>query len=236
LTADQGVATPWQIAQQKGINLSKHGTCSLSVNYLALKHYFRQNGEQAALTAFPHPSFAVMGAVTSQLCGPCPLTLCAFEQQIGDFEPADYWKLVSECETAEASLERLFLLLKLGDWDPTNLQLYVERLRPLLRFVEGEEKLKWVQAIELSYDNFFPINFDEMSVVINMGVLLFEMKEYRRALNFFQRAFVAAGGSAALWFNMGLCFLGLEDRDSALPCFVQAEKLDPAYNREKRFS
>ena len=236
LAADRGAVTPDQIAALHGISVSRNALCAMAINCRALMHYFKQRGELACTTRQPHPTFVVLAAVAGCKEGQSEMTKRAFSLNLSDFEPADYWELVNRFEGGGKvpSLEEIYLLLKLGDWDSTNFHTFFAPIREHLKKATVSVQARWVDIIDSIFDNFFPISTREANLIVNMGVLLFDMQHYAKALLYFQRAYLIGGEQARILFNMGLCYMLLKESDEASSCFAKAEKLDAGYGLQAR--
>lgn len=230
LAADRGAITPEQIVALKGVSVSRNALCAVAVNYRALIHYFRQRKELACSTRQPHPTFAVMMAVAGDHCCDNAMVQRAFSNYLSNFEPADYWELVNLLEKRDlpANLDEIYLLLKLGDWDPSNFHIFFQAIRIELKKASAITQKRWMEIIDSIYENFFPLSGDDANLIVNMGVLLFDLEQFAKALVYFQRAYLFKGDQARTLFNMGLCYRQLNDRVSATSCFERAELLNSA--------
>lgn len=236
LAADRGAVTLEQIVALNGVSVSKNALCAMAINCRALIHYFRHKGELACSTRQPHPTFVVMLAVAGGDGKDNAMVQRAFSNQLSDFEPADYWELVNliEKRSQPPSLDEIYLILKLGDWDSSNFHIFFEIIRKELKEASFAKRKKWVDIVDSIYDNFFPLSGSEANLIVNMGVLLFDLMEFAKALVFFQRAYLFDGEKARILFNMGLCYSRLGDADSAGHCLEKAGALDPAYRALNR--
>lgn len=232
LAADRGAVTPEQIVALQGISVSRNALCAVAINCRALIHYFKQRGELACSTLQPHPTFVVMMAVAGDPKRNNAMVQRTFSNQLSDFEPADYWELVNLLEKRDLApkLEEIYLLLKLGDWDSSNFYIFFESIRKELKNASQLTRKRWVEIVDYVYDNFFPLSESEANLIVNMGVLLFDLKHFAKALIFFQRAYLFKGDRARIFFNMGLCYSQLKDQASAKSCFAEAEKLDASFD------
>ena len=231
LSADRGAVTPQQISELQGVNVSRNALCAVAINYRALLKYFLQKGEMACTTRQPHPTFVVMCATAGGLAEEHVMTRRAFSQLISDFEPADYWELVNrfEIKDRKMTLEEIYYILKLGDWDSTIFHSNFEIIRRHLASANLNVRALWGEALDSILDNFFPISALEANLIVNIGVLHFDLKNWHKALSCFQRAHIIAGDQAHILHNMGLCYHQLRDERTARACHVKAAKLDPRY-------
>lgn len=206
LAGDQGVASEEQVLQYEPA-ISLHGTFSIPVNYHAISHYFRRAGGFGLLTSFPDKNFVVIAAVLGGKEMAFLETALAFRTCMDYFEPADYWKIgnFSESGCRNASLEHLFLLLKLGNWDPLLFHTFFNRIQKLAPQASREERFKLQKCIGYVFENFYPVCLEEGNFIMNLGVILFLIGSYQEALVFFQRSLDIMGSTPMLQSNINAC-------------------------------
>lgn len=208
LAGDQGVCTEAQILTSGEPELTKHTTFSIAVNYHALAAYFRQKGGVAFLTSFPDPVFANIAAAlgTQEL----PELRRVFENQFDAFEPKDYFLLVSEAEKQSyLSLDYLLLLMKLGDFDPVNLNHFFHQILPQMGKATTQQKADWERVFDAVFDRLYITNPEEGNFVMNLGVLFYEMGNYGKALQLFQRSVQIMGEKPQVRANIAASLLKL---------------------------
>lgn len=190
LAGDQGLSTEAQIVRSGEPTLTKHSTFSIDVNYHGLAKYIEKRGGMALLTGFPDPVFANIAAVW----GESELSEVEeeFNATLNRFEPKDYFLLVSELE-GKLSLNALFLLLKLGDFDPANMLYFFPRILDQIKEASPQQREQWKGAVERVWEHLYIINKEEGEFVMNLGVLLYQMEFYEEALLFFQRSLEITG-------------------------------------------
>jgi len=207
LAGDQGVCTEDQIREWGEPHIALHGSFSIAVSYHAIRSYFKYAGGDALLTSQSDPLFVVMTAVLGGKAADFPQMRFAFKNHLDAFEPSDYWKIASafEQENFTPSLEHLLALLKLGNWDPVNFNAFFSAIRRQLPKATLRVQRQLADAIEAVWKNFYPVAPEEGAFVINLGVLLFEMRRYTDALAYFQRAQTLSGDSPLLQKNIAAC-------------------------------
>ena len=70
------------------------------------------------------------------------------------------------------TVDFIILLIKLGNWDPTNCYIFFNRIRDELPHTTEETKAKLLHAIHRLWDNYYYVDPGEASFVI----------EFRRAM------------------------------------------------------
>lgn len=232
LAGDQGVSTEAQVREWGEPKVARHGSFSIAVSYHALSLYFKQSKGVGLLTEFSDPLFVVMTGILGGGAGRYPETCLAFQDHLNRFEPQDYWNIVSAIEDRLDSfpLGYLLKLIRLGNWDPINFNAFFDAIRK--KIPEASESLKKELEIVIPrvWEHFFPVSANESGFVLNLGVLLYELKNYSEALLFFQRSLALSGEKASTLMNMAACHLALRERPAALDCFRRAKKAESPQN------
>lgn len=220
LAGDQGKIDEKQLKVQPDPFLALHGSFSIGVNYHAIAQYFRNMGGATFLTTFPNPSLVVTCSVVGGSREEFPETKVAFEQHIDRFEPNDYYQLInySEKEWAFPSLDLIFLLLKIGEWDPANFNLFFERIRSELKTASDETKERFSEVVEKVWRNFYPTDKKEALFVMNLGVLLYDLKRHPEAIKFFERALELDSEEPMIYHNMACCYFEMGDQANFRRC------------------
>ncbi|MCE5318136.1 MAG: tetratricopeptide repeat protein [Parachlamydia sp.] len=226
LAGDQGRCTESQM-QQFEPYIAKHSSFSLSVNYHAIAMYFRHCGGMSLLTTYPEPLFVVVAATLGAEKDKYPETTLAFRTHIDYFEPNDYLKIVNCTETQwlEPTLESIFLILKLGNWDPVTFNHFFERIRELVPKAATEERESFVQVIYNIWDRFYPINIQDGAFVMNLGVVLYDLERYPEAIAFFQRALDLGYENEMIYGNLAASYSALKDFSKAIEWKEKAESV-----------
>lgn len=207
LSGDQGVATKEQEQTAGDPKICRHSTFSIPVNYHRLTHYFRECGGEGWLTHTPDTKYVVMTALLGGREDEFWETKRAFDLHLNGFEPIDYWSITGlRPEVIEKlSLGELLLYVKLGCWDTVNFNHYFAEMRKKLPFAPIEERQLLLFAIERVWENFYCVDPSEGQFVLNLGVLLFELEHYERALFFFQQASQWLPEDPGLQKNIAAC-------------------------------
>jgi hypothetical protein len=212
LAEDQGVCTEAQIRDWGEPKIARHGSFSLPVNYHALRRYFANQGGIGLLTSLPDPVFAIGAFVLGGPAHQHPETCLAFRELIDYFDPKDYWNIVG-CATRRlktASLEELLLLVKLGEYDPVNFNHFFERIRALIPKASEAEKHVLFETIRRVGEHFFPVGPESGNFVGNLGVLCFDLGEFRTALEYFKASIPISGESKETLMNIVNCYKAIQ--------------------------
>lgn len=207
LAADQGACTLSQLQEWKDPAISLHGSFSFAVNYHAVALLFALWGGTLFCPAYPDKTFATVAGVLGGNKGIYTETQAAFDWYLSDFGPKDYKDLVIAVENqgGKPSLEELFLLLKLGRWDPMNLHAFFQWIRNQLPSASENDKGRIASAIHEAWERYFPLSPAEGDFILNLGVLLYELGRIKEALVFFLRARDLAGDLPSIRHNISLC-------------------------------
>lgn len=227
LVGDRGVCTDKQIQEWGEPRLAKHCSFSFDVNYHSIALYLHQKGGCGFLTTFPERIFSVMAGILGGENKHFPETFLAFRIHLDSFEPKDYWKLISLVEDRLDSfpMEYLMKLLKLGNWDPMNFHLFFPFILKQLPNVSDAMKNHLIDVIDNVWEKFYPCSVSEGDFVLNLGVLLYEMSQYHKALLYFQRSLEITGEKAQTFMNMAACYSALKQQNIALKYFNKAKRL-----------
>lgn len=225
LAGDQGKSTADHVRRIDGF-LAKHSSFSMSVNYHAISSYFRELGGVSFLTTYPDPRFIVFGGALGGRINYYSETALAFREHIDYFEPNEYMLLVecSEKEWKEPDMEYMLLLIKLGNWDPTNFNFFMKRLLNKVHEANPRLKDKLFFAIDKVWENFYPTSKDEGAFVMNLGVLMYNLLRFDRALEYFLRAQEIGFDEELLYRNISACYSSMNQPAIANEYRIKADK------------
>lgn len=215
LAGDQGRVTEKQLKEVSSVFLALHGSFSIAVNYHAIAMYMRNKGGASFLTTFSDPGLVVTASVLGGSSTSYLETKLAFQTHIDFFEPNDYYLLVnySEKEWQYPNLDYILLLIKLGNWDPMNFNLFYERIRSELMTASDKTKNNFLDTIQKTWQNFYPTDPHESNFVMNLGVLLYDMKKYDEAIFYFEKALLIDPKNGTVYYNLACCYYNKGDID-----------------------
>lgn len=216
LTGDQGITSDKQLLEDIPF-FAKHDSFSISVNYHAIQAYYKQTKGFCLLTSSSDHKMVHMAAVSCFGKTEFPELREAFRLTLATFEPQDYFKIVETAfnEWKDSNLEFMIKLIKLGVWDPINFNLFFSRIREKLPSASEKEREELITAIHQCWKKFFPIHKDEGAFVINLGVLLYEMKQYDEAIQYFQYALNLGYEEPLVFKNISLAYQAKKDPERA---------------------
>ncbi|ADI37769.1 putative tetratricopeptide (TRP) repeat protein [Waddlia chondrophila 2032/99] len=205
LAADQGVCSKDQIMRWGIPHISRHSSFSIAVNYHALARYFELHDGLGFLPSLPDHRFALIAGILGE--GVYNQACLAFYKEMDVLQPVEYWHLtgISDEQADELSLKQLLILVKMGNNDPLNMHCFFKQIRDKLSEAD-EETLDFLKSVvKKCVGNFYPVSPSEGDFVQNMGVLLFEAKDYESAAQVFAYAASIKGLDAQLMQNLALC-------------------------------
>ncbi len=225
LVGDQGVATPEQMRALSEPRIDKHGTFSMPVCYHAIKTYIELQCGAGMLTTHSDPTFIVMAGVIGEHATEFRETSYAFTEHMDGFEPKDYWLFVEEAEKhlEDCSLEQLLLLLKLGHWDPINFHTFFPYLHEKMQ--HASTIIDLIGITDEIYAQFYPVMKEEGNFLINLGVICFELKDYKKSLFYFQEALQLMGEGELVLKNISACYAKMGMTPEALKYLDKAGKV-----------
>lgn len=205
LAGDQGMCSKEQIMRWGQPHIARHSSFSIAVNYHALARYFELNEGLGFLPLIPDHRFALIAGVLGD--GVYNQTLISFYQAMDSMQPVEYWHLtgITDEQAEGLSLKQLLILVKLGNYDPLNMNCFFEIIRKKMADADEETIELLKNVVKGCVSNFYPVTPAEGDFVMNMGVLLFEAKDYQAAEQVFTFAATIKGMDAQLMQNLVLC-------------------------------
>jgi len=205
LAGDQGMSSKDQIMRWGTPHISRHSSFSIAVNYHALARYFELNDGLGFLPTVPDHRFAIIAGILGE--GVYNQTCLSFYQEMRSIQPVEYWHLtgLTDEQVDTMSLKQLLILVKLGNYDPLNMNCYFKQIREKLKDADEETIDLLKSVVKGCVGNFYPVTPSEGDFVMNMGVLLFDAKDYASAAQVFSFAGSIKGMDAQLMQNLALC-------------------------------
>jgi hypothetical protein len=229
LAADRGTAdTADAVARPVNLELARHGSVSLPVNFHALRTWVTRRGGQAFRPAKKHRHLHVTALLLGTRARGWPETRAAYDDTIGNGGPDDLYSLRHRLTTAAARLgaAELLSLIRLCGYDARAM---AECIRPLWRHVaeaDARQRLAIRDAALAAWDNYFHLG-EEYDLAFNLALLLYEVRAYVDAHAFFEESVRLYGENGATSWNLGLCQVALGKPDEAMVSFQRARALAP---------
>ncbi len=235
LSADKGYCREEDLLYLAEPYIATHGTVfSMMVNYHAIGRYFELTGGQAFHPSQRHTSLNISAFTAGFRPDEAVETKLAYQESIDHISPDDFFLLVTTLRENDEYLQppTALALLRLSQWDSDVL------LRNLPAFLDTmddasemfKEELYW--AICQVWDNYYPIG-EEWDLAFYIGMLLYRMRYYVRALEFLNKSLELYGENATTFHNMALCYYGMQQMDTSMEYVNKALALDPAFDAAK---
>ncbi len=215
LTADKGDHRLVSLQRKPPPGLVRHGCFSLSVNYHAIKSYCERRGGLAMFPGARHASLDVGACLLVADAADHRETRLAYERHVRDFGPDDFYTVAAHARRTigQMSVEDLLAYLRLGHYDAHQFARYLPRLLELAPRLERDQHRALNDAIDRVWDLYYPLG-EEGDLADAIARLLYEMNDYRRALEYFGRSLELSGAKEDTLANLAACrqLLGREEQ------------------------
>ncbi|HEY8037544.1 MAG TPA: tetratricopeptide repeat protein [Methylobacter sp.] len=228
LSADKGEHRIEKVGNPSPPGLVHHGSFSLSVNYHAFRTFCEQAGGLALLQEKAHDSIAVVGLLMVERASEHEQTRRVWEERIQDFSPGEYLAVSQHARAhiSEMGLSTMLAYVRLGLFDSHLFAHYLPRLRELAPEFDTEERSRVGALIDEVWAMYFPLGEDR-DLPYGMACLLYEMDDYPRALQYFERSLGIYGPHTGTYYNMAVCYHLLNQPEQALPLLQRLLETDP---------
>jgi hypothetical protein len=220
LSADKGEHRLSMLQAKGPPALARHGSFSLTVNYHAIKAFCERNGGLAMFPEAPHASLNVSACLMVPEAKGHTETLRACARHVQEFSPDDFYTIVSHAgrTIGSMSVEEILAYLRLSRYDAHQLGRYLPRLIELAPGFGGDQYHAVIAAVDRVWSLYFPLG-EKLDVANGIARLLYEMNDYRGALEYFRRSIEIYGADTGTMSNMAMCrrLLGQEEQAQAAP-------------------
>jgi tetratricopeptide (TPR) repeat protein len=206
LTADKGDHRLDALRDLGPPKLARHVCVSLNVNYHAFKAYCERSG---GLALFPDaaPKSLHVGACLMVANAPDHVeTRRAYQRHVLDFGPDDFYAVVQHARetVTRMSVHDILGYLKLSHDDAQLLVRCLPRLLELAPTLQGEARRALTEALDRAWQLYFPLG-EELDLADAIARLLYEMGDYRRALEYLRRSEEVYGTNPGTLANIAIC-------------------------------
>jgi len=228
LSADKGNHRLTALKGNPAPDLVRHGSFSLSVNYHAIKMFCERRGGLALFPSALHQSLSVNACLMVPEASSHVETLRAYRRQVEDFGPDDFFAVTRHVfETiGQIRVPEIFAYLRLSHYDSHLFAKVLPRLAELAAELDRDERRAVGQVIDRVWELYFPLG-EELDLANAIARLLYEMDDYRRALDFFQRSLDVYGAATGTLTNMAACHHMLGDDETARTLLQTVLEHDP---------
>jgi len=235
LSADKGYSREEDLLYLAEPYVATHGSVfSMMVNYHAIGRYVVLNDGSAFHPNQRHTSLNISAFTLGFDSDDMVETSSAYQETIESISPDDFFLMVTTLRENDEYLkpETALALLRLSQWDS---EVLLRNLPSFLEHMDGasdifKEELYW--AICRVWDNYYPIG-EEWDVAFYIGMLLYQMRYYRRALEYLDYSLEIYGDNATTFHNMALCYYGLQKMGTSMEYVNKAMALEPSFDAAK---
>lgn len=230
LSADKGFHWEEDILSWNEPEMVIYGGCfSMTLNFHALEQYVLNRGGKVLHTSHRRTSLDIVAFLLGALPGDFIETSQAFERTIERFGPSDLFNLIQSIGKSpeDMGLEQILSWLRLSGWDANLLLNFFPAL--MNQAVSPPEALKeelyWV--IQHVRNTYYDIG-EGQNLDFYLGTLLCSMGYYHEALKYLEHSLEHSEPDVRILYNMGLCYVALNQMDDALKCIERALSIDPS--------
>jgi putative S-adenosyl-L-methionine-dependent methyltransferase len=187
LTADKGDVSYDALRGQTGPHITLHGSCSVAVNFHAIRRFVERRGGQALLPSAPPRHLAGCGFVLGNPAGGLRSTTVAFEETLDTVRPDDLLAMprIMDHVAATQSLDAWLAHLAFHAHDPAVVFDALPHLAPLAARAGEAERLPLIAALCEAWDRYFHIG-EPFDVSFELGKLAAALGAWPMALEFFE--------------------------------------------------
>jgi hypothetical protein len=230
LSSDKGYHQSDELAGRSEPGIEVHGSFSMGVNYHAIANYFRGLGGLALCPSHRYTYLATCAFAMGQAPqGHAELTR-TYRSTVDEFGPEDFFLLQSQVEknVETLSVEAMLSVIRVSGYDPRIFQKCFPNLLNKLPSGSALMKAEALHAIDRLWESHFYIG-EEYDLPYDLGVLLYKLGQYEKALEYFRRSLELHGVGPKTLYNMGLCHYLRQEFGAALRSMAEAQKLDPTF-------
>lgn len=226
ISSDKGYSSLESMENLDHPRPSFHGSFSMMVNFHAIARYLKQRGGDYVLQT-PRQGIKTVVCCNGFNFADMPNTALAIAQSVEGFSPADYFVLHRRISDSyqECNLDTLAAHMMLADWDP---HIYMRISSTICRLLNDADSTT-VEFMSANIDKIMA-NFYYMpkadNLAFELAIFFHTIKNYQRALDYYQLAAPFAERQFGLIYNMALCKFYLGQHEAALADFKHALELD----------
>lgn len=258
ISGDKGSNNPEQFVGLMDPHIAVHGSFSLMVNYHAIGAWVTSKGgfalhnpqEEASLkiSTFllaPQGTFdqvnddsELMGnklnAVDQSRARQFPFLRHAFHDFVDSFGPNDFFILQKSLkeDLANPPLRTVVALLKLSQWDPDVFFKFRDTI--LAHAPNCGQKLRndLTRGMPIIWNNYYLLD-TEKDIAFEIGRYYYGIREYEKALWFYEESTKTIGEHHVTYHNQGLCHFSMGRLEIALTNFKKALDMNADYEKAR---
>jgi Putative S-adenosyl-L-methionine-dependent methyltransferase len=233
LSADRGYCREEDVLHAPDLELARHGSVSLPVDYHAIGRFVEGMGGEALFPAHASRSLVVGGFLLDAPGGGAE-SRAAFAAAVEGFGPDEWFALKKgvEASRGEMGLPPLLAALRAGGGDGKLFMDVLDRLLSLSPEASGAERRAcftlgrqlWALHYELG---------ETRDMAFHLGVWMRELGYLEEAIRFFERSRAVRETTAMTAFNLAFCHLGQQRASEALRWVEEALVADPGLSEAR---
>jgi hypothetical protein len=237
LIGDIGTARESDLSDQTAGGMSADSNFWLSVNFHALGEYILGLGGKVLHPPVRHVMLNVSTFILGRSATDFAETTLAYDEAIGQTGPDEFFvnTRVLADQVQRMNRDQLLAFLRSTGSDPD----YVARCVPLL--LDSLPEASWSGAQDLrlmaeeAWEMWYPMGDDSdlSDLPSGLGVLLYTMGDYARALEYFLRSLELVRMDARTTLNVALCMNRLQRTPEAIEWLDRTLELDPSSEKAR---
>lgn len=239
LTSDKGYHHESELFNRDEPKMALHGSFSMKTNYHALGKYIELCGGQFLTTPHYHKYIDSCVAIVGQHPDNYPETRQTYRQEVIWNNPDDFHTVKTAVDQQDEAFNvtQFLAFLRLNGWESSVFLDYFPILVQNFDKFSETTRHGLYQAVVKVWEMYFHIGEDQ-DLPFAIGRLLFGLKYYAEAVDFFHHSLQLYGADATVFCNLALCLYELNQYDTALEfidqCLARNPTFKPAITLKKR--
>lgn len=158
----------------------------------------------------------------------------AFADTIDIFGPNDFFVLQKSIkeDMVNPPLRTIVSLLKLGDWDPDVFFKFRDAILTQAPNCGGKLRNDLCRGIPRVWKNYYFLDTDK-DIAFEIGRFYYGIKDYAKALYFYEDSTKHIGEHHVTYHNQGLCYYSLSKYEKAMEFFEKAMSMNADYDKAR---
>ena len=234
ISVDKGYKNEKSMLKNSHPYLSKHGCVSMTVNFNAIEHFFKNLGGDAIHSIYEHVNVNMSLFLFSKSKHEFVETKMTYKDIIEGIGPDDFYLIKKGIIPVSNSFDtkQLLTLIRFTVWDPKT---FLDCYNLFLERIEVEENFpleELIVVINKVWEHYFPIG-DEDDLAYYIGSLLSIIGYYNDALGYFEVSYEFYGASAEIYYKIALCYFNLSKIDKAMEYTEKSLELNPIFEETR---
>lgn len=234
LSVDKGYKNERSLLNNGHPFLSKHGCVSMTVNFNAIEHFFKNLGGGAIHSIYEHVNVNMSLFLLSRSSHNFTETKMAYKEIIERIGPDEFYLFKKSFISAGESFDTKTLLafIRYTVWDSKT---FLDCYNIFLERIDTEENFpleELLSVVNKVWEYYFPIG-EQDNLAYYIGSLLNLTGNYSDALHFFEVSRQFYGGSAEIYYKIALCYYNLRQIEKAIEYAEKSLSIDPVFKESR---